>query len=65
MPIRVQEIFRSDLDPNSDYWWASDKLDKLNYNFGLLSLGGVPGPLGPQGNDGFTGERGFQGLVGF
>lgn len=65
MPIRVQEIFRSDLDPNSDYWWASDKLDKLNYNFGLLSLGGAPGPLGPQGNDGPTGERGFQGLVGF
>jgi len=64
MPIRVKEIFKSDLDPNSDYWWAADKLDKLNYNFGLLSLGGVPGPLGPQGNDGYTGERGFQGLEG-
>lgn len=64
MPIRVKEIFRSDLDPNSDYWWAADKLDKLNYNFGLLSLGGVPGPLGAQGNDGFTGERGFQGFEG-
>ena len=64
MPIRIKEIFRSDLDPNSTYWWSSDKLDKLNYNFGLLSLGGVPGPLGHQGNDGYTGETGFQGLEG-
>lgn len=65
MPIRIKEIFKSDLDPNSDNWWAKDKVDKLNYNFNELANGGMPGPQGIRGTDGKTGEQGGQGFEGF
>lgn len=64
MPIRVKEIFNTDLDPNSDNWWAKDKVDKLNFNFNQFIQGGAPGPFGKDGADGETGEMGFQGLEG-
>jgi len=64
MSINIREIFKSDLDPNSSNWWAKDKIDKLNFNFGQLSNGGMPGPMGSQGIPGETGIRGDQGEEG-
>ena len=64
MSINIKEIFKSDLDPNSDNWWAKDKIDKLNFNFGQLANGGAPGPIGLEGTEGLTGVRGIQGTVG-
>lgn len=71
MAINIKELFRSDLDPNSTLWWSEDKIDKVNYNFGLLSNGGMPGPQGSIGPDGdfgpigIKGPRGFQGDTGY
>ena len=45
-------------------WWAKDKIDKINFNFGQLSNGGMPGPMGSQGIPGETGIRGDQGVEG-
>ena len=64
MSINIKEIFKSDLDPNSINWWAKDKIDKLNFNFGQLVNGGAPGPIGLEGTDGITGYRGVQGATG-
>jgi len=64
MSINIKEIFKSDLDPNSSNWWAKDKIDKLNFNFGQLSNGGMSGPMGSQGIPGETGIRGDQGVEG-
>lgn len=64
MPLRVKEIFKTDLDPNSANWWAKDKVDKLNFNFNQFKDGGAPGPFGKDGADGETGEMGPQGLEG-
>ena len=65
MNLKIKEIFKSDLDPNSTNWWARDKVDKINHNFDKLRLGGPTGPIGPQGEDGPTGEMGPQGPQGF
>jgi hypothetical protein len=68
MAINIKELFRSDLDPNGTLWWSEDKIDKVNYNFGLLSNGGMPGPqgsIGPDGDFGPIGMRGPQGYQGF
>jgi hypothetical protein len=64
MSINIKEIFKSDLDPNSLSWWAKDKVDKLNFNFGQLQKGGMPGPTGHQGTPGGTGLQGTQGYEG-
>lgn len=64
MLINIKEIFKSDLDPNSSNWWAKDKIDKLNFNFGQLENGGMLGPTGYAGINGESGIRGMQGLVG-
>ena len=76
MNLRLKEIFKSDLDPNSDIWWAKDKVDKINHNFELLKQGGPEGPqgasgedgiagvIGPEGPQGFDGPYGFQGVSG-
>ena len=64
MPIDIKEIFKSDLDPNSNVWWSKDKLNKLNYNFNLLADGGMRGPVGFQGPDGNMGVRGIVGVTG-
>ena len=64
MSINIKEIFKSDLDPNSLNWWAKDKVDKLNFNFGQLQKGGMPGPTGHQGTPGGTGLQGTQGYEG-
>lgn len=64
MLINIKEIFKSDLDPNSENWWAKDKVDKLNWNFDKLSNGGAQGPIGFDGINGETGNRGFQGEQG-
>ena len=76
MAINIKELFVTDLDPNSNFWWSRDKVDKINYNFDLLSNGGMPGPqgtigvdggfgpAGTQGNNGFKGTQGFQGPQG-
>ena len=76
MAINIKELFVTDLDPNSGAWWSKDKVDKINYNFYLLSNGGMPGPQGtigvdggfglegPQGDIGFQGSQGFQGMQG-
>ena len=64
MSINIKEIFKSDLDPNSLNWWAKDKVDKLNFNFGQLQKGGMPGPTGYQGTPGLTGLQGTQGYEG-
>jgi len=64
MSINIKEIFKSDLDPNSLNWWAKDKVDKLNFNFGQLQKGGMPGPTGHQGTPGLTGLQGTQGYEG-
>lgn len=58
MNINIREIFESDLDPNSTAWWSSDKIDKINYNFGQVSTGGVRGPQGYIGIDGDSGAIG-------
>lgn len=60
--LNIKEIFKSDLDPNSTIWWADAKVDKLNYNFNQLILGG---PQGPQGNTGYSGDSGARGVQGF
>lgn len=68
MAINIKELFRSDLDPNGTLWWSEDKIDKVNYNFGLLSNGGMPGPqgsIGPDGDFGPIGMKGPQGYQGF
>jgi hypothetical protein len=65
MAINIKELFVTDLDPNSGAWWSKDKVDKINYNFYLLSNGGTPGPQGTIGADGGFGPRGTQGDVGY
>ncbi len=70
MAINIKEIFKSDLDPNSNIWWSQDKVDKINNNFKQLSSGGMTGPMGSQGSFGLsgsiglTGDQGFQGTLG-
>ena len=64
MNIRIKELFKSDLDPNSSEWWAKDKLDKINFNFELMKNGGPSGPHGIEGPNGEEGEKGFQGVIG-
>ena len=39
MSINIKEIFKSDLDPNSDNWWAKDKIDKLTKDMQFQDLG--------------------------
>lgn len=65
MAINIKEIFKSDLDPNSNIWWSNDKIDKINFNFNQLSDGGMPGPQGYAGIDGPFGPDGVQGPQGF
>jgi hypothetical protein len=65
MAIDIKELFVTDLDPNSGVWWSKDKVDKINYNFYLLSNGGMTGPQGTQGADGEFGRRGTTGMSGF
>ena len=65
MAINIKELFRSDLDPNGTLWWSEDKIDKVNYNFGLLSNGGMPGPQGSIGPDGDFGPIGMKGPQGY
>lgn len=64
MAINIKELFKSDLDPNSNAWWSEDKIDKINYNFNQLSNGGMPGPQGSIGPDGDFGPVGFRGPQG-
>ena len=70
MNINIKELFKSDLDPNSNEWWSKDKIDKINYNFNVLSLGGpagpvgIEGPNGPEGIKGVDGEEGSEGPQG-
>lgn len=64
MPLKIKEIYQTDLDPNSNAWWSTDKINKLNYNFNLLKNGGIPGPAGISGMDGDTGIPGAQGPQG-
>lgn len=67
MNIRIKELFKSDLDPNSTEWWSEDKIDKINYNFNVLSEGGPAGPVGiegPNGNEGLKGGDGDEGSQG-
>ena len=67
MPITIKELFKSDLDPNSNAWWSQDKIDKINFNFNQLSSGGMKGPMGSQGPNGTPGPKGLlgdQGLKG-
>lgn len=61
MNIRIKELFKSDLDPNNNEWWSSHKLDKINYNFNILSSGGPMGPIGHEGSNGIEGEKGNTG----
>lgn len=65
MAINIKELFVTDLDPNSGAWWSKDKVDKINYNFYLLSNGGMPGPQGTIGVDGGFGPIGAQGTTGY
>lgn len=65
MAINIKEIFKSDLDPNSNAWWSKDKIDKINFNFTQLSNGGMPGPQGYAGIDGPFGPDGAQGPQGY
>ena len=58
MNIRIKELFKSDLDPNSNQWWSKDKIDKINYNFSLMRNGGPSGPTGIEGANGEEGEKG-------
>ena len=70
MPISIKEIFKSDLDPNSNEWWSQDKVDKINNNFRQLTSGGMVGPMGSQGSfgqsgySGSLGDQGFKGSLG-
>ena len=64
MAINIKEIFKSDLDPNSNSWWSQDKVDKINNNFKQLSSGGMTGPMGSQGSFGLSGLFGSQGAQG-
>lgn len=65
MAINIKELFVTDLNPNSNFWWSRDKVDKINYNFDQLSNGGMPGPQGTIGVDGGFGPAGTQGFQGF
>ena len=65
MAIDIKEIFKSDLDPNSNSWWSQDKVDKINNNFRQLSSGGMSGPMGSQGSFGLSGLLGAKGFQGF
>jgi hypothetical protein len=62
--MKVLEIFKTDLDPNSSIWWSQEKIDKINYNFALMVNGGPIGPVGPVGLDGVIGNTGGVGAVG-
>ena len=64
MAINIKEIFKSDLDPNSNSWWSQDKVDKINNNFKQLSSGGMTGPMGSQGSFGSSGSIGVTGAKG-
>ena len=64
MNIRIKELFKSDLDPNSAEWWSKDKIDKINYNFNVLSSGGPAGPIGVEGPNGGEGSKGITGMQG-
>lgn len=64
MAIDIKEIFKSDLDPNSNSWWSQDKVDKINNNFRQLSSGGMTGPMGSQGSFGSSGSIGLTGAQG-
>lgn len=64
MNIRIKELFKSDLDPNSNEWWSKHKIDKINYNFNLLTNGGPAGPLGLEGDNGIDGDKGETGEIG-
>ena len=64
MNIRIKELFKSDLDPNSNEWWSKHKIDKINYNFKLLANGGPAGPLGLEGDNGIDGDKGETGEIG-
>ena len=64
MNINIKELFKSDLDPNSNEWWSKDKIDKINYNFNVLSLGGPAGPTGIEGPNGPEGIKGVDGPEG-
>jgi hypothetical protein len=65
MAIDIKELFVTDLDPNSGFWWSGAKVDKINYNFDHLSKGGMPGPQGIIGIDGGFGPNGAQGFTGY
>tara|TARA_R110002096_G_scaffold6875_2_gene30950 strand:- start:3906 stop:5381 length:1476 start_codon:yes stop_codon:yes gene_type:complete len=62
--MKVQEIFNSDLDPNSSLWWSHEKIVKINYNFAMMSNGGPVGPSGVMGLDGIVGVNGGTGNTG-
>ena len=64
MNIRIKELFKSDLDPNSNEWWSKDKIDKINFNFNLLRNGGPQGPMGLEGPNGVDGDKGDTGVEG-
>ena len=64
MNIRIKELFKSDLDPNSNEWWSKHKIDKINYNFKLLANGGPVGPTGLEGDNGIDGDKGETGDIG-
>jgi len=64
MNIRIKELFKSDLDPNSNEWWSKDKIDKINFNFNLLRNGGPQGPMGTEGPNGIEGDKGEDGVEG-
>ena len=64
MKIRIKELFKSDLDPNSNEWWSKDKIDKINFNFNLLRNGGPIGPSGLEGPNGIEGDKGETGTEG-
>ena len=62
--MKVLEIFKTDLDPNSPIWWSQEKIDKINYNFALMTNGGPTGPTGLTGLDGSIGTTGGAGANG-
>jgi hypothetical protein len=69
MSIIIKELFESDLDQHTTYWWSSKKIEKLNFNFDQIvtSGGGPSGPTGfpgDQGPDGIKGPIGIQGSIG-
>ena len=65
MELDIQEIFKSDLDPNSQLWWSDEKINKINYNFRQVALGGMSGPAGVAGYMGGSGVPGVEGYFGF